>query len=185
MAALKGCDVLLVECHLPDRNESGTTSAFRAQFEVLVAAAWSIGAGICVVIREDSESARELLDLGADSIAFVDQSAALLAFAVFTAHNGALTRRLLTKKVQDLEQKLEHDRCVQQAKSILAEQMKITEGAALRHLRKEARDQRKSMVELAGIIIEAHRSPSHRLVESQGDAKATKVSRICLLRQRR
>jgi DNA-binding NarL/FixJ family response regulator len=97
VAALKGCDVLLVERHLPDRNESGTTSDFQAQFEVLVAAARSSGVGICVVIREESESVRELLDLGADSIAFVDQSPALLAVAVFTAHTGALTRRLLTK----------------------------------------------------------------------------------------
>jgi hypothetical protein len=171
-AARYGCDVLLVEQDpLHERNESGTTSDWKLQFENLVAAARSSGAGICVVFPGESESVCELLSLGADSLAFTDQSAALLAVAVFTAQNCAMMRSFLNRQVHDLEEQLQQNRTVQQAKAILAERLKITETEALRHLRKQARDQRTPMRQLAEAVIAVHRT---NLEETQ--AKENKKS---------
>lgn len=160
-AARYGCDVLLIERDSPhERNESGTTGDFKVRFESLVAAARSSGAGICVVVpgESESESFCELLSLGADSLAFADQSAALLAVAVFTAQNCAMMRSFLNRQVHDLEEQLQQNRTVQQAKAILAEQLNITETEALRHLRKQARDQRTPMRQLAEAVIAVRRS---------------------------
>ncbi len=118
----------------------------------------SAGVGICLYTSHEAiVVSRELLAAGVDSLSFADCSPALLAVAAFTAHNSAKICKSLKKQVIELEEKIERNRLIQQAKSILAEQLRITEGAALRHLRKEARDQRRTMWELARVINEAHR----------------------------
>jgi AmiR/NasT family two-component response regulator len=165
------CDVLLV---VAGHKQTGAMSD--PEVRRGVAAGQAAGVGICLVVTQEAAvSSRELLAAGIDSLGFTDHSPALLAVAAFTAHKIAETRRSLKRQVSELEEKLERNRVIQQAKSILAEQMKITEGTALRHLRKEARDQRRTMWELAQVVNEAHRifnsqSKSSRLSARKPDA---------------
>lgn len=158
------CDILLIVAR---RNQTADMSG--PEVRRAVNAGQAAGVGICLFLsQEETVSSRELLAAGVDSLGFTDYSPALLAVAAFTAHNSAMMRRSLKKQVIELEEKIERNRVVQQAKSILAEQLRITEGAALRHLRKEARDQRRTMWELARVIIEAH-----RIFNSQPKLKST------------
>ena len=146
-------DVLLIVAS-QDQNAAVNDSLVRRAVGIGQAA----GVGVCLCLsHEASVASREWLVAGVDSLGFTDNSPAMLAVAAFTAHNCAVMRRTLKKQVSELEEKLERNRLIQQAKSILAEQLRITEGAALRHLRKEARDQRRTMWELARVINEAHR----------------------------
>lgn len=111
--------------------------------------------GVCVVVHDDVRSALELLAAGADSVGFFDDAAPAFAVAVFAAHNAAVVRRTLSGRVAELERKIEQDRIVGQARSILAEQLRISETQALKQIRHEARNQRRSMADVAKVIVEA------------------------------
>ena len=54
-----------------------------------------------------------------------------------------------------LETAIDRMRTIDQAKSVLAQRLKITEHHALQRLRKESRDQRRPMHELAQILLDA------------------------------
>lgn len=170
VAAEHGCDILLIELHSPsERHDRRVRNDFESWFKEIVGAARSLDAGVCVIIDGESDGARDLLSAGADAVAFADQALPLLAVAAFTAHNCALMRSFLKKQVHDLEEQLKQNRTVQQAKAILAEQLHVTETAALRQLRKRSRDERRPMWQLAEAIISAHRNNSDGLPTKQTD----------------
>ncbi|MBL9093845.1 MAG: ANTAR domain-containing protein [Planctomycetaceae bacterium] len=141
----------------------------------LIAQATAVDLGVCVVVADGVSLANEYLTNGADSAAFAGESAAVLAVALYAAHNAAVVRRNLRTRVAELERKLEQTKMINQAKSILAEQMGVGEGAALRHLRHEARNQRRSMADIAQVIIEARRL-IERMSKPGSDGKATKLT---------
>jgi len=162
------CDVLVI------RTKSNLTGANNGVIQIIAQAA-AAEVGVCVVVDDGVSLANQYLSNGADSAAFAGESAAVLAVALFAAHNAAVVRRNLRTRVAELERKLEQTKIINQAKSILAEQMGIGEGAALRHLRHEARNQRRSMSDLAQVIIEARRLID-RMSQPNGDGKGTRLT---------
>jgi AmiR/NasT family two-component response regulator len=94
-----------------------------------------------------------------------------LACALWSAHRQFELRRVLAQRVGELELTLQRRKRIEQAKSVLAEMMNVTEGEALRHLRREARNQRRSMHELAHVVIEARdllRPLEHEVPHARG-----------------
>ncbi len=79
-----------------------------------------------------------------------------LAMALWSTHFQACRRERLHSRVEALEQKLEQTKLIGQAKSILAAHLNVSEAAALSRLRAQARRTRRSMHELAKIVVEVH-----------------------------
>ncbi|MBL9093847.1 MAG: ANTAR domain-containing protein [Planctomycetaceae bacterium] len=143
----------------------------QAELRKLIGAAIASQRGVCVVLHDDVATALELLAAGADSVAFLSESAPALAVAIYNAHNGGAVRRALACRVTELERKMEQTKLIHQAKNILAEQLKVSDAAAMRHLRHEARNQRRSMADIARVILESHRIMS-RIANPQPERPA-------------
>jgi hypothetical protein len=150
--ALAAWDVALLRCPRDQQSAEGPSVLVRTLLETAV----STGLGVCAVVNPPVEAVRLWLSGGADAVAFTDDSHSLLAVAVHTAYNSAVLRRSLTQKVTELEKKLEATQLINRAKSIIAQQLQISEHDALQRLRKQARSQRRAMSELAKVIIEAN-----------------------------
>jgi len=138
----------------------------------LVGATIAAERGVCVLLHDDVATALELLAAGADSVAFLHESVPALAVAIYNAHNGGVVRRTLASRVTELERKMEQTKLVNQAKNVLAQQLKVSEAAAMKHLRHEARNQRRSMADIAKVILEAHRIMS-RIAAPQSERAAS------------
>lgn len=126
------------------------------QRATLIATCKDQGVAAVVVTTGGSNPAPvQSLDEGADAVVPRESGPAEVACALWSASRQAAACRQLRRRVETLEQKLESRRLIEQAKSIIAEVLRISEADALRHLRKEARDRRRPMQELARIVIVA------------------------------
>lgn len=114
--------------------------------------------GVCVVGIAGPKTQRpwqQYSEEDLDGVVSAQCGARELACALWSAHRQFELRRVLAQRVSELERTLQHRKWIEQAKSVLSEMMDITEGDALRHLRREARNQRRGMHELARIVIDA------------------------------
>jgi AmiR/NasT family two-component response regulator len=111
--------------------------------------------GTCVVCSTRPASLTNVCDQGYDALAFADQPPEVMAVAMFAAYNAAVLRRKLGARVVELETELQNRRVVDQAKAILARQSDCSEREALSRMRKEARDKRRPLWELAQAIVDA------------------------------
>lgn len=97
-----------------------------------------------------------LLQLGVDAIVPRGCGPAAVAAALWSAHHQKGRTRTLIAELDTLRAKVEQRKTIDRAKSIIAEQLGISEAEALRRLRHQARNQRRSMHELSTALIEAH-----------------------------
>ena len=114
--------------------------------------------GVCVVGIAGPKTQRpwqQYSEEDLDGVVPAQCGAGELACALWSAHRQFELRRVLAQRVTELECKLQHRKWIEQAKSVLSEMMNITESDALRHLRREARNQRRQMHELARVVVEA------------------------------
>jgi len=111
-----------------------------------------------IVVFGDPESppSRESLQRGADAVVSLAAGADAVACAIWSAYYQVVRRHQLASELKTLQAKTQQRTVVDRAKSIIAERSGISESAALRKLRKEARDRRRPMHELAQVVIEAH-----------------------------
>jgi AmiR/NasT family two-component response regulator len=128
--------------------------------------------GLSLMLAKSVDSAADWISLGADSVACCDLPPAMVALALFTAYNAGSVRISCAGRVRDLEMKLEETRLLNHAKSLIARQLSISEHEALQRLRKESRNQRRPMADLARIVIEAN-----RIISGNGAAEALTPSR--------
>ncbi len=114
--------------------------------------------GIAVVIMSPSAAtnAHTILLEGASAVVPRDVSAAGLACALWSAHHQAGMRHHLLAQVEKLRSETQMRKVIDQAKAIIGQQSQISEGEALRNLRREARNRRRPMHELAQIVVDAH-----------------------------
>jgi hypothetical protein len=144
-----GCAVAIVSCQ--EHQDSNVTALLRN----VIDGAKARGLGIVLIVKDQVDTALPWLTAGVDSLACCTQSVPNLAVAILTAHNTAVMRKALNARAEDAERKLEQSRVIQHAKSIIAQKTGIKENEALQRLRKESRNQRRPMWELAKIVIEA------------------------------
>jgi AmiR/NasT family two-component response regulator len=128
--------------------------------------------GLCLILTRSVDSAADWISAGADSVACCDLPPAMVALALFTAYNAGSVRSSCAGRVRDLETKLEQTRLLNHAKSLIARQLSISEHEALQRLRKESRNQRRPMADLARIVIEAN-----RIISGNGAADLTGPAR--------
>lgn len=113
---------------------------------------------ICVVgMTSDTGAAGlcELLDDGVEGLVGLASGAPDVARTLWSAQRRFVARRALQQELESLQRSLKNRKVIEQAKAIIAELRGITESEALRHLRREARNRRRSMHELAQVLIEA------------------------------
>jgi AmiR/NasT family two-component response regulator len=126
---------------------------------------------------------QEYLEDDVDGLVTADCTAAEIGCALWTAHRQFELRRVLAQRVEELQLTLGRRKRIEQAKAVIAEMLKITESEALKHLRREARNRRRPMHELAHVVIEARGilcSPNHRDVAKQGGARNGDLLRTAL-----
>jgi hypothetical protein len=109
------------------------------------------------MLARSSDSVGDWMSVGADAMACCDSPPAMIALAILTAYNAGAVRKTCAGRIRDLESKLEQTRMLNHAKSLIARQLGVSEHEALQRLRKEARNQRRPMADLARIVIEANR----------------------------
>ena len=114
--------------------------------------------GICVVaaINGADTHPKTYLDEGFDAVVPQTAEIAVLSDALWSAHWGFRACQDVAKQLVEARGQMERGRLIEQAKTIMASQMGITEAAALRTLRREARNRRRSMEDLAKIVLQAH-----------------------------
>jgi AmiR/NasT family two-component response regulator len=110
---------------------------------------------ICLVaLCPISEASPGFDDLDWDGVVVSTGGKAQIS-ALYCAFRQWKARKQLEQKVAELDHKLEETRVVGRAKAIMAEQLGVSERTALDQLRREARKRRKTMYELAEVIINA------------------------------
>jgi hypothetical protein len=114
-------------------------------------------ATVVLLVNQGSDPQPEAIEDRMDGIASLGVSAAELATVLRIAHRNAANKRELCDKILALEAKIEQTKLIGQAKAIIAEQLGISEAAALQHLRLEARNRRRPLYELANVVLEARR----------------------------
>lgn len=143
--------------------------------------------GTCVVGLAGPACERpwqEHLEDDLDGVVTLDCSSLDLACAVWSAHRQFELRRVLAQRVEELQLTLGRRKRIEQAKAVIAEMLEITESEALKHLRREARNRRRPMHELAHVVIEAREILCHsnpRNVAQQSGAKENEPLRTTLM----
>jgi AmiR/NasT family two-component response regulator len=116
------------------------------------------GRPICVLVACDcTEWIYGYLSAGADGVVSAVASPAQTANAIRSAYHQYLARQELCCQIETLKSKLEHRKLIGQAMGIIGELLGISESAALRRLRHEARNQRRPLHEVAQVVIETAR----------------------------
>lgn len=114
--------------------------------------------GVCLVVIDSAEiplATSPGLPDGVDGFVLRGSRAADLACAIWSAH-GAYRKRLeLSRQLAELELKFRERKLVDQGKAILAEFLGVSELEAMRHLRREARNRRRTMSQMAQTLIDA------------------------------
>jgi response regulator NasT len=105
----------------------------------------------------EPEKLQRFLQLGLDGIIPAGAGAQEIECALASARYQAKKSRGLTQRVEELERKLEDRILIERAKGVIASRARIGEEEALRRLRREARNQRRSMREIAQRLLEAER----------------------------
>lgn len=105
----------------------------------------------------DPQQWQRLLQLGLDGIVPAGAESHEIRCAVASARYQAGRSRGLRKRVEELERKLEDRILIERAKGIIATRAQIGEEEALQRLRREARNQRRTMREIAQRLIDAER----------------------------
>lgn len=98
-----------------------------------------------------------LLQLGLDGLVPAGAGAAEFDCALASARYQADKARGLKDRVAELERKLDDRILIERAKGIIASRAQIGEEEALRRLRREARNQRRSMRDIAQRLLDAER----------------------------
>ena len=160
-------DVISIGCANAPTQAAATLTAVRSA----VAKSAVPEVGLCLMLTQSVDSAADWMSAGADSVACCDLPPAMVALAVFTAYNAGSVRSSCAGRVRDLETKLEQTRLLNHAKSLIARQLNISEHEALQRLRKESRNQRRPMADLARIVIEANRIISGNGAPGSTDAR--------------
>jgi len=92
---------------------------------------------------------------GVDGVVSVDATDDDLACALWSAHQHVTARGRISEELESLRTETAQRRVVDHAKSIIAERSNISEADALRKLRREARNRRRPMHELATVVVDA------------------------------
>ena len=98
---------------------------------------------------------RQLLEAGADALLVSTAAVQDVAYCLWSVVHRTGARRNLEQQYSELEQQITRTKLIAKAIEIIARQAQIPESAAMRSLRAEARNQRRSMEELAQAIIDA------------------------------
>ena len=112
---------------------------------------------VVILLDQDDGACHELIEAGIAGVASLSGPTVELAGTLRIAHRHRCFRHELSTRILALESKIEQMKLIGQAKAIVAEQLKISESAALRHLRSEARNRRRSLHELASVVLEARK----------------------------
>lgn len=99
---------------------------------------------------------QEILEEDLDGLVTVGCGAMDLACALWSAQRQCELRHVLTQRVEGLQFALQRRKRIEHAKAVIAETLSITEADALKHLRREARNRRRPMHDVASVVIEAH-----------------------------
>jgi len=129
---------------------------------------WNRSVAVVVLTDQPSQTFPDgygfskLLQSGVDAVVPKSCGPAGIAAALWSTHHQKSRVRALETELGTLRVRVKERKTIDQAKSIIAKQMGISEAQSLRRLRHQARNQRCSMYELSKSLIEAHRllSPS-------------------------
>lgn len=105
----------------------------------------------------EPERLQQLIKQGFDGIIPAGAGTREIDCALAMARHHTERCRGLNQRVAELERKLEDRILIERAKGIIASRAQIGEEEALRRLRREARNQRRSMREIAERLLEAER----------------------------
>lgn len=108
-----------------------------------------------VLLGRNSAVATAVLDLPCDAILPVDADQLALATTLCSAHRRCQQRLEARHRINDLESQLETTKLLGQAKAIVARHRGTSEAEALRHLRHQARRQRKPLRQIAQLVVDA------------------------------
>ena len=113
------------------------------------------GVSIIVVANLARDSLEQYLGFDVDGIVPANTGVCEMACAIWSAHRQMCAQRELNAEIEILRLKIEQKRQIDRAVSILARKSNVTEKEALRKLRHEARNSRRTMYDLANVVIEA------------------------------
>lgn len=125
--------------------------------------------GIVLLADQNCDSHLSYIEAGFDGIACSGRPAAELSGTLWIAHRQYCIRRELYGRIAALAGKIEQMKLIGQAKAVVAEQLNISEAAALRHLRTEARNRRRPLHQLASVVLEARRILGQTTSEAADD----------------
>jgi AmiR/NasT family two-component response regulator len=106
----------------------------------------------------DATAYQDLLWVGSglDAIAPATTTTGGITWSIRSAYVQCHEKRRFALQLRELEEKMRQKELIARAKSIMADHGKTSESEALKQLRNESRKQRRSMWELAQLIIDAH-----------------------------
>ena len=93
-----------------------------------------------------------------------------IACALWSARHQAVLQRELATELNSLREERKNRKLIDQAVGIIASQSNISQAEALRNLRHAARNQRRSMHQLATVVVEAEQILKTVLGDGAGDA---------------
>jgi response regulator NasT len=110
---------------------------------------------VVVTTLDSNEDIQAIASTGAAAILGLDLTRHELMAALTVAWNHACQSRDLNDRILALTQRLEDRKIIEKAKWLLIERLAIDEESAMRRLQKQARDHRRTLVEVARGILES------------------------------
>jgi two-component system, response regulator PdtaR len=137
-------DLVIMDVKMPLRDGIEAAAEINRQYQIPV---------VLLTARDDEETVRRAASAGVMAYLVKPIRQEELIPAVELAISRSLELRILKKENQDLKRALQERKVIEKAKGLLMEKKKISEEEAFSRIRSISMDKRKSMAEIAEVII--------------------------------
>ncbi len=146
LAARQRPDLALMDIRMPEMDGLEASRALYLQMKVPV---------VILSAYSDSQYVDSAADIGVFGYLLKPVNLDDLRVTLPVAWSRYLEQTRLRGEVKELENKLESRKLIERAKGLIMKHLNLGEEEAMRRLQKQARDQRRPMVELAKAILDA------------------------------